>query len=103
MVASGTALQCILYPLVYAGRGSSILPTNAITPGKSPLLLPKPVDPERMFTKEKYCAVCGCLFSLPLIRDPEHPDPNEDSMLQYSDPYDSRVLPKELTLVWFHP
>ncbi|CAD6586962.1 MAG: hypothetical protein ASARMPRED_002896 [Alectoria sarmentosa] len=40
-----------------------------------------------MFTKEKYCAVCGCLFSLPLIRNPENPDPNEDEMLAVSDPY----------------
>lgn len=53
-----------------------------------------------MFTKEKYCAVCGCPFSLPLIRDPENPDPNEDEMLALSDPYDSRVLPRELTSVF---
>lgn len=53
-----------------------------------------------MFTKEKYCAVCGCPFSLPLIRNPEDPDPNEDEMLALSDPYDSRVLPRELTSVF---
>ena len=53
-----------------------------------------------MFTKEKYCAVCGCPFSLPLIRNPEDPDPNEDEMLALSDPYDSRVLPRELTTVF---
>lgn len=50
-------------------------------------------------TKEKYCALCGCLFSLPLIRNPENPDPNEDPMLPLNDPYDSRVLPAELTAV----
>ena len=50
-------------------------------------------------TKEKYCAVCGCLFSMPLIRNPENPDPNEDPMLPLNDPYDSRVLPAELTAV----
>lgn len=53
-----------------------------------------------MFTKEKYCAVCGCPFSLALIRNPEHPDPNEDEMLALSNPYDSRVLPRELTSVY---
>ena len=52
-----------------------------------------------MFTKEKYCAVCGCPFSLPLIRNPENPDPDEDEMLALSDPYDSRVLPRDLTSV----
>ena len=50
-------------------------------------------------TKEKYCAVCGCLFSMPLIRNPENPDPDEDPMLPLNDPYDSRVLPAELTAV----
>ena len=53
-----------------------------------------------MFTKEKYCAVCGCPFSLPLIRNPDNPDPNEDEMLALSDPYDSRVLPRALTSVF---
>lgn len=52
-----------------------------------------------MLTKEKYCAVCGCLFSLPLIRNSENPDPNEDPMLPLNDPYDSRLLPVELTAV----
>lgn len=41
--------------------------------------------------------MCGCPFSLPLIRNPENPDPNEDEMLALNDPYDSRVLPRELT------
>lgn len=54
-----------------------------------------------MFTKEKYCAVCGCPFSLPLIRNPQDPDPNEDTMLALSNPYDSRLLPRELTTVTF--
>lgn len=49
-----------------------------------------------MFTKEKYCAVCGCLFSLPLIRKPENPALNGDEILASSDGYDSRVLPREL-------
>lgn len=52
-----------------------------------------------MFTREKYCAVCGCLFSLPLLRNPENPDPNEDETLALNDPYDSRVLPRHLTTV----
>ena len=53
-----------------------------------------------MFTREKYCAVCGCLFSLPLLRNPENPDPNEDEMLALNDPYDLRVLPRDLTTVF---
>ena len=53
-----------------------------------------------MFTRKKYCAVCGCLFSLPLLRDPDDPDPNEDTMLALNNPYDSRVLPRDLTSVF---
>ncbi len=53
-----------------------------------------------MWSREKYCAVCGCPFSVPLIRNPENPDPNEDYMLTLSNPYDSRVLPRELTTVF---
>lgn len=52
-----------------------------------------------MFTREKYCAVCGCLSSLPDIRDPVHPDPDENPLLPHGDPYDSRILPRELTEV----
>ena len=55
-----------------------------------------------MLTREKYCAVCGCPFSVPFIRNPENPDPDEDSMLVLNNPYDSRLLPRELTTV-FHP
>ena len=51
-----------------------------------------------MFTKEKYCAVCGCPFSLPLIHTPET-DPNEDEMLILSFMYDPRVLPRELAVI----
>ncbi|KAL9628894.1 MAG: hypothetical protein Q9164_007112 [Protoblastenia rupestris] len=50
-----------------------------------------------MISREKYCAVCGCHFSLPDIRDPENPEPDENPLLAYSDPYDSRILPQELT------
>ena len=53
-----------------------------------------------MYCREKYCALCGCLFSLPKLRNPENPDPDEDPLLVYSDPYDSRVLPRELTEVY---
>ena len=52
-----------------------------------------------MFTREKYCAVCGCPFSLPLFRDPEQPDPDGDEILLLCAGYDSRVLPEELTHV----
>ena len=52
-----------------------------------------------MFTKKKYCAVCGCPFSLPLIHNPENTDLNEDEILALRDPYDPRVLPRELTSV----
>ena len=52
-----------------------------------------------MLSREKYCAVCGCHFSSPDIRDPENPDPDENPLLAYSDPYDSRILPQELTQV----
>ena len=52
-----------------------------------------------MFTREKYCAVCGCLFRLPDIRDPVHPDPDENPLLPLGDLYDSRILPRELTEV----
>lgn len=51
-----------------------------------------------MFTKEKYCAVCGCPFSLPLIHTPET-DPNEDELLILSSEYDPRVLPRELAVI----
>lgn len=54
-----------------------------------------------MFTREKFCAVCGCHFSLPDIRDPVNPDPNEDPMLPFGDPYDSRLLPRKMTEVRF--
>lgn len=50
-----------------------------------------------MFTREKFCAVCGCLFSLPDIRDPVNPDPDENPLLAYGDCYDSRILPQEMT------
>lgn len=33
------------------------------------------------------------------IRNPIDPDPNEDCLLSYSDPYDERVLPEEQTEV----
>lgn len=52
-----------------------------------------------MFTREKYCAVCGCLFSLPDIRDPVNPDPDEDPLLAYGYTYDSRLLPQKMTEV----
>ena len=48
-----------------------------------------------MLTREKYCAVCGCPFSLPEIRNPVNPDPNEHWSLILGDPYDSRLLPLE--------
>ena len=54
-----------------------------------------------MFTREKYCAVCGCLFNLPLLRNPDNPDPTEDEMLALNNPYDLRVLPRDLTTVNF--
>lgn len=50
-----------------------------------------------MFTREKFCAVCGCLFSLPDIRDPVNPDSDENPLLAYGDCYDSRILPQEMT------
>ena len=52
-----------------------------------------------MFTREKFCAVCGCHFSLPDIRDPVNPDPDEDPMLPLGDPYDSRILSQEMIQV----
>ena len=52
-----------------------------------------------MWTREKYCAVCGCHFSLPDIRDPVNPDPDEDPVLPLGDPYDSRILPKDMIQV----
>ena len=52
-----------------------------------------------MGTREKYCAVCGCHFSLPDIRDPVNPDPDENALLPLGDPYDSRMLPQEMTEV----
>lgn len=52
-----------------------------------------------MYTGEKFCAVCGCLFSLPDVRDPVNPDPDEDCLLPLGDPYDSRILPQKLTEV----
>ena len=54
-----------------------------------------------MLTKEKYCAVCGCPFSLALLQNPNNPDFDEDEMLVLSNPYDSRVLPGQLTIVQF--
>lgn len=53
-----------------------------------------------MLNEEDNCAGCGCSFSLPLVRNPEDPDPNEDGMLALSDSYDSRVLSRELTSVF---
>ena len=52
-----------------------------------------------MYSAERYCVVCGCLFSLPDIRNPANPDPDEDCLLPYADPYDSRLLPREMTEV----
>ena len=48
-----------------------------------------------MFCFEMYCPVCGCAFSLPGIRDPINPDPNENPALELGDPYDSRLLPED--------
>ena len=48
-----------------------------------------------MFCFEMYCPVCGCAFSLPDIRDPVNPDPNENPTLELGDPYDSRLLPED--------
>ena len=54
-----------------------------------------------MFPREKYCAVYRYLFSLPLLHDPENPDPNEDEMLALNNPYDLRVLSRDLTTVFY--
>ena len=52
-----------------------------------------------MFTKEKYCAICGCPFSLPLIQTPQEPSLDEDGILTLRCQYDPRVLPKELAVI----
>ena len=53
-----------------------------------------------MFTRAKYCAVCGCLFGLPDICNPALLGPDEDEEWAMSYAYDARVLPKELANVF---
>lgn len=52
-----------------------------------------------MWTRSKYCAVCGCSFGIPDIRDPVNPDPDEDPSILLGDPYDARLLPQGQTQV----
>lgn len=53
-----------------------------------------------MWTRAKYCAVCGCPFGLPSFRDLHEVDDNGDEVLFLGDGYDSSVLPTELTHVF---
>ena len=54
----------------------------------------------KMFCRETYCCICGCPFTSVGLRNPESPDPNEDVLLPYKDPYDERFLSSEQTKVF---
>ena len=44
--------------------------------------------------------VCGGVFGGALLWGSENPDPNEDEILPLNDPYDARVLPRDLATVF---
>ena len=57
-----------------------------------------------MYTRNKYCCICGSIFLLPTICNPVDHTEAEEVILDIENPYDSRVLSQEKILVSFkHP